>query len=170
MATPDFDNIVGGPAQFLLDDTEIGHTAGGISSKITPNQRMVTVDQFGNSECNVRHQGDVVRMTVPFAEWTVTTLPEVYNPGRDQTTGGGTGKYLGIGRSAGYIYTTADAKIVPRLSADSAKKLQFWRATPIGEFELAFNNEDDRIFNTEFACLVDESKTDGELVGKILVN
>lgn len=166
----DFDNLTSGPAQFLLDDNEIGHTAGGISANISPINRMRTVDHFGESAVGVVHQGDEVRLTVPFAEWAAATLAEVYNPGNVSNVSASSSGYIGVGRSSGYIYTTADAKIVPRLSADTAKKLQFWRATPIGELELQHNADDDRVFSTEFACLVDESKTDGELIGRIFVN
>lgn len=168
--TPDFDNVVGGPACVKIGDVAQGHTAGGISIKVTPNNRPVLVDQFGTGECNVRHQGDVVRATIPFAEWIAGTFTTIYNPGRDVTTGGSTGRYLGIGRSAGYIYTTADLKLVPFLTADAAKLVQFYRATPIGDFEFKFNDKDDRIFQVDYACLVDETKTDGELTGKIFLN
>lgn len=168
MATPDFDNLTHGPAIFQLADTEIGHTHGGISCTITPQNRAQNVDQFGSSECNIIHTGDEVRMNVPFAEWTADTLAEVYEPGNNQTATS-SADYLGIGRSSGYIYTTQDAKIVPRLTADAAKRIQMWRATPIGDFELMHNSDDDRIFEVEFACLVDESQTDGELIGKLQI-
>lgn len=167
MSAPDYDNIIGGPAQFQLTDTEIGHTSGGISATISPQNRMRSVDEFGNSEVAVIHTGDQVRMTVPFSEWAAATLAEVYNPGNDQTAAGSGAAYLGIGRSAGYIYTAQDAKIIPRLAANTAKRLQFYRATPIGELSIPFNNEADKILETEFACLTDEDQTDGELIGKL---
>lgn len=168
MSAPDYDQIVGGPAQFLKNDVEIGHTEGGISATISPQNRMRTVDEFGQGEVAVIHVGDQVRMSVPFAEWTADVLAASYNPGYDQTSGGGSGTYMGVGRSAGYIYTTADAKIVPRLAANANKRLQFWRTTPIGQLELNFNNEADRILECEFACLVDEDQSnDGELIGKM---
>lgn len=167
MSAPDYDQMVGGPAQFLLTDAEVGHTEGGISATITPQQRMRTVDQFGGGEVELIHTGDQVRLSVPFAEWTADVLTESYNPGYDQTAASGE-KYMGVGRSAGYIYTTQDAKIVPRLTANAGKQLQFWRASPIGNLELVHNNEADRIIEMEFACLVDEDQSnDGELIGKM---
>lgn len=160
----DVTKLVGGPAQALIDDAEIGHTEGGISATITPQNRMRTVDQYGGSAVAVIHTGDEVRVTIPWAEWVKATVDEIYDPGADLGASG-----IGIGRSAGYIYTTADLKIVPRLSADVAKKLQFYKACPIGALELAFDGDNDRIFSTEFACLVDTAKTDGNLIGAILV-
>jgi len=165
MATPDVDNLTSGPAQFQLTDTEIGHTQGGITCTVSPQNRARNVDQFGVSEVDMVHQGDEVRMTAPFAEWSADTLSEVYNPGNDQTAAVSGPTYLGLGRSSGFIYTAQDAKIIPRLAADAAKRIQMYRATPIGDFELTHNEDDDRVFETEFACLVDESKTDGELIG-----
>jgi len=168
MATPDFDNVTAGPAQFLLEDAEIGHTSGGIKVTITPKNRMRVVDQFGEGECAVIHTGDTVRIAVPFSEWISDVLQEVYNPGFAELASSD-GTYLGIGRSAGYIYTDKDAKIVPRLSADANKKLQFFRVTPVGQFELNHDKDNDRIFNVEFTALVDEDQDDGELIGKIFV-
>lgn len=162
----DVDNVLGGPGYTTLGGTAIGHTQGGITAKISPKNRPVTVDQFGVSEVNIRHTGDESRMTIPFAEWAAATIAEIYNPGNDQTAGSGA-NYMGIGRSAGYIYTTQAAVIIPFLTAEAAKKISFHRSTPIGEFEVGFNNENDRIFNIEFANLVDESQDDGELIGKI---
>lgn len=164
---PDFDNLTSGPAKFLLTDEEIGHTQGGIGATITPQNRMRNVDQFGEGECDIVHTGDQVRMSVPFCEWTMASLRESYAPGNDQTEASSGATYLGIGRSSGFIYPTQDAKIVPFLTADADKRCQFWRAAPIGEFELMHNSDDDRIFENEFACLVNEDKDDGELIGRL---
>lgn len=169
MATPDVGNISHGPAQFQLNDTEIGHTAGGVVATITPQNRPRVVDQFGASEMDIIHNGDEVRMTVPFAEWTADVLSEVYNPGNDQTAASSGATYLGIGRSAGYIYTTQSAKIIPRLSSLAAKRIEFHRVTPIGELSLNHVAEEDRLLEMEFACLTDEDQSDGERVGKLQV-
>lgn len=165
----DFDNVVAGPASLLLDDVELGHTQGGIEATFTPKNRPRVVDKFGESECAIIHQGDECRLSIPLAEWTAESLKAVYEPGNDQTGAGGD-KYLGFGRSAGYIYQPADAKIVPILAADAGRKIHIYKAVPIGEIKLPFKAEDDRIFQTEWAGLVDESKTDGELIGKIYLS
>lgn len=162
----DVDNVLGGPGYVTLGGTAIGHSQGGITAKISPKTKEVTVDQFGVSAVNLRHTGDECRMTIPFAEWSAGTLAAVYNAGNNQTAGSGA-TYIGIGRSAGFIYTTVEAIILPFLTADVAKKITFHRSTPIGEFEIGFTPENDRLLNVEFANLVDESKTDGELIGKI---
>ncbi len=167
MATPAVGNVTAGPAQVKLADTEIGHTEGGVVVTITPQNRARIVDQFGQAEVAILHQGDLVRVVVPWAEWTADVLAEVYNPGDDQTAAASGEKFMGIGRSAGFIYTTQDLKVIPRLTADIALRLQMFLATPMGELVLNHNDADDRIFSTEFACLVDESKTDGQLIGKI---
>lgn len=159
-----------GPAQVQLADAEIGHTQGGVEATITPQNRARNVDQYGVGEVAFIHTGDEVRIMCPWAQVDAATLAEVYNPGNDQTSGGSSGAetYMGIGRSAGYIYTTQDMKIIPRLAAQAAKRLQFYKTTPIGEFSQMLNGgEDDRVFEVEFAALIDTSKTDGELIGKM---
>lgn len=170
MAAPDASKIVSGPAQFLLASAEIGHTQGAITSTFSPQNRGRNVDEFGASEVAIIHNGDTCRLTVPFAEWAADTLAEIYDPGNDQTEAGASGSggtYLGFGRAAGYVYQTQEAQIIPRLAAAAQKFLQFWKVTPIGEFQLTWNAETDRIFETEFACLTDETQTDGELIGRI---
>ena len=165
MATPDIDNLTSGPAKVTLAATEIGHTSGGVGFTITPQNRARNVDQFGVGEVDIIHQGDECRMTIPWAEWTASVLAEIYEPGDDQTAA--TNALIGIGRTSGYIYTTQAAQIIPRLTADAGKLIDFARVTPIGEISFQHNADDDRIFETEFACLVDESKTDGQLIGSI---
>lgn len=162
-------NLVSGPAKFLVATTQLAHTFGGITAKISPKNRMRKVDQFGEGPVDVIHQGDDVRMTVPFAEWTAAVLGAIYNPGASNT-GSGTGAFIGVGRSAGFIYVPAACDIVPFLAADVAKKVSMYRAVPVGELTLGFDNEKDRIISVEYACLIDETKDDGLLIGKIFLN
>ncbi len=164
----DATNLVGGPAKVEIAGNEMGHTVGGVTATITPQQRMRTVDQFGDGALDVIHVGDEVRCTIPFGEWTPATLAEVYAPGNNKTAED-TNKYMGFGRSAGFIYGAKLLSIIPRLAADAAKLVRFWRATPIGAIGLNFNHTEDRIFNTEFACLVHEWETDGQLIGVIML-
>lgn len=161
----DFDNITHGPAVVTLDSTELGHTSGGgVAATIAPQNRPRTVDKFGNSACAIIHTGDQCRAAIPFAEWTYAMLQEVYQPGTAGTT------YVGLGRSAGFIYPQSELQIAPRLAADAAKLILFWKVSQIGDFEIGHNADDDRIFECEFEAQVDESKTDGELIGKIAVS
>lgn len=161
-------NVIGGPAQFKLADVQVSHTQGGITINVKPNQHMVNVDQYGVSVINVRHTGDDVKMKVPFAEYSAIALAEIYEAGNDQTAAGGS-KYMGVGRTAGYLYVKQDAKAVPYLSADAAKLVQMWAVTPIGEIVQDFQVDKDRITEVEFVCCVDTSKTDGEKIGKIVL-
>lgn len=164
----DVANICHGPAQLQLTDVEIGHTQGGIEATITPQNRPRNVDQYGVGEVAIIHTGDEVRVMVPWAELKAAVLAEVYNPGNDQSGASSGADYLGIGRSAGYIYTAQDMKIIPRLAAQAAKRIQFWKTTPIGEFSQMFDGgESDRVFEVEFAALIDPSQDDGELIGMI---
>lgn len=166
--TVSVDNVLGGPAQFQIATTQIGHTMGGISCTVKPQQHAVTVDMYGKTAMNFRHEGDEVKIKTPLAEYSAAVLAEIYNPGDDQTAAGGS-KYLGFGRSAGYIYTASAANIVPYLAADAAKKVTFWRVTPIGEVSQEFSTDKDRIMDVEFACMGDSSKTDGQLIGQMIL-
>jgi hypothetical protein len=161
-------NVLSGPASALFDDQATGHTQGGIKSTVSPKNRARKVDKYGDGECDYIHLGDEVRITIPFAEFQAAELGTIYAAGSDQTAATGA-KFLGIGRSAGFIYADADLKIVPLLTADAAKKIQFFRVVPIGSIEQMFKAEDDRILSMEFAALVDEAATDGALIGKMFL-
>jgi hypothetical protein len=110
------------------------------------------------------------RINTTLAEWTAESLAIVYNPGNNTTaaTGSGSGvRYIGIGRQAGYIYTTTTADVIPYLTADAGRGAFFERVTPVGEFTVDHKADTDRLFACEWVCLVKESNTDGELIGKI---
>ena len=164
----DVSKVIGGPADVKLgaDGAEavIGHTTGGITASITPQNRERIVDQYGSTAVAIIHTGDEVRITVPWAEWTAATLNEVYDPGVDA------GSFKGIGRSAGYIYTVQSMVILPYLTADAAYKVQFYKTTPIGEVSMGFNNDDDRILEVEYAAVADPTETDGQLLGKLYIS
>lgn len=163
--------VTAGPAQLQLDAAQVGHTQGGIAATITPQVRARNVDRYGVGEMEQIHTGDEVRVTAPLCEWASATLAEVYNAGNDQlSAGSGSNPYLGVGRSSGYRYTTKNLRVIPFLSTDVGKRMEFWKATPIGALTVNHDSDNDRIFETEFACLVDESKTDGELNGRIYLS
>ena len=154
-------DIVGGPADVKLGGGTIGNTTGGVTATITPQNRERIVDQYGSTALAIIHTGDECRVTVPWSEWVATTLNEVYDPGLDA------GSFKGIGRSAGYIYTTQEMIVTPYLAADAGDTVQLFATTPIGEVSMAFNNDDDRILEVEYAAVAKTDETDGHLIGKM---
>lgn len=167
----DTEFVTGGPAQLLLSDSVVGHTEGGIAVSIAPQNRARMVDEFGSSAVEQIHTGDEVSVTAPLTEWTADSLREVYEPGRDQLAiGSGSAPYLGIGRTGGYVYVAQDLKVTPFLTADATKKIQLFRATSVGEISINHDADEDRIFSVQFRGLVDDERTDGELIGKVLLH
>jgi len=157
----DVTEITGGPAYIELSSTAIGHTQGGITATVTPSNRPRTVDEYGNSEIAIIHTGDTSRVGVPFCQWSNATWKEMYNPGLDGTT------YVGLGRKAGYHYTTKQLDILPFLTADAGKYLEFAKATPIGDIVVGHALDSDRVMTIEFATLVDPAATDGKTIGQV---
>jgi len=158
-------DIVGGPADVKLgtsgSEATIGNTTGGVTATITPQNRERIVDKYGSTALAIIHTGDEARVTVPWAEWIGATLNEVYDPGTDA------GAFKGIGRSAGYIYSTQSMIITPYLTADAGDTVEFFATTPIGEVSMAFNNDDDRIMEVEYAAVADTTQADGKLLGQM---
>jgi hypothetical protein len=162
----DSENLIGGPAQVQIDDAALAHTNGGIQLDISPKNRAVKVDQFGESEMFFRHTGDEVRLTVPFAEWIDDVLAAMYPQGNDQTAAVSGSKYMGIGRAAGFIMPAVDVKVIPFLTADAGKRWHAPKAVQIGQLQIKWAVGDDAVFNHQFACCVDEAAAAGELNGK----
>ena len=163
-------NITAGPAKVLLGATQLPHTENGVTVKVSPKNRMRQVDKWGVGNIDVIHTGDDVRINTSLAEWAAETLGVVYNPGNNTTAATGTGsgvRYIGLGRSAGYIYTVTTMDVVPYLTADVGKGAFFERVTPVGDFSLEHGSDKDRLFSVEWVGLVKETNTDGELIGKI---
>jgi len=168
---PDITNLVSGPATVKVDDTELAHTQGGITFSLNASQRTQTVDKYGSSAVGIVHMGDEVGVTAPFGEWDIAIFDEIYQPGDYRASGSSSaGTSQGFGRSAGYVYTTADLKVVPIATSLAEKLVQIFKAVPVGEFELTFDTESDRIFNVQYTAIVDETKDDGRLLGAIFDN
>ena len=133
----DTSKFTNGPGYLYVDGDLISHTQGGITVSVTPSTRNRTCDIYGESALQVIHQGDDCRITAPLAQWTAETLKAVYDPGDDQTESGGTdGGFLGIGRTAGYFYTTRPVEVVPVASNIAHLKTAFWRCCPVGQVEI----------------------------------
>lgn len=160
----DLSKLTAGPAYLKVGGDAISHTQGGVTINITPGNRNRTVDLYGDSPVAVIHTGDECRITAPLAQWTAVVLKAIYDPGADQTS---SDKYLGIGRSAGYIYQTKEVAVVPVAVTLAGMMAKFWKCCPVGQLELTHTYSDDRVFNAEFLALVDESKTDGQLMGAL---
>ena len=162
----DSSKITSGPANVVAGGTDLGHTQGGTTIKVAPQHRMRVVDQFGASPVDIIHTGDDVRVTTNVAEYVIENLLEVFDPAFD---GSGTASpYMGVGHTAGRIYSDSVLQVVPAATADADKGAEFHRASPVGEFELAFSHDADRVLKAEFVCLIDDSQTnEGELIGKL---
>lgn len=161
--------LIGGAVQVNVDGAAVSHTRGGVTVNITPETREQTVDQHGNTAVGVVHVGDSVRVTVPYVQWDAATLLEMYDPGLDATTSSSGGpEYVGLGRSAGYIYTARALVLLPFITSEQDKAIEFWRATPVGDLEIALTNEDDRILEREYVAMADPSNhNEGEFIGRL---
>lgn len=161
-------NLIGGAVQVKVDGTAVSHTRGGVKVDIKPQTREQTVDNYGNTAVNVVHVGDSVNVTVPYVQWDNATLLEMYDPALNATTSSSGKEYVGVGRSAGYVYRARALLLLPFITAQQNKALEFWRATPVGDLSIALSNENDRILERQYVCMADPSHhNDGEYIGRL---
>ena len=96
----------------------------------------------------------------------------MYDPALDGTSSSSGGdEFIGIGRSAGYIYQARNLLLLPFIASEQGKSLEFWRATPVGDLEIALTNEDDRILEREYVCMADPAgHEEGEFIGRLYIS
>ena len=157
----DFDNVLNGPAEVLIDDILLSHTQGGASIQVSPQTRAVMVDQFGNGECNIVDIGLTARATIPFGEWSDAVLEQLSPVGADGTY------YWGLGNEAGGYITAVDLKIVPFVTANENKRVEIYRAAAVGQYTLNFGVQQQIIAEQQYACLVDEDLDDGDRIMRL---
>lgn len=161
----DCSSILSGPADFKLGGDALGHTQGGTSVKYEPKNRPVTVDQYGETPCKFVHVGDDLRVSTSFAQWAGAVLKASTPSGLDDSAS--SPGAIGVGRSAGYVYSTQALIVLPLLSADAAKLITVHKAHAVGGWEIPFKPDEDRIFSVEFVAVLDATKTDGKLLATL---
>lgn len=159
--------ILSGPSDIKIGADAYGHTQGGTKVTYEAKTRPVNVDALGETACNLYHTGDSLMVSTSLAQWASKTVLAAFASGGDGSAD--TPPKVGLGRLAGYIYTSVALDIVPLASAQAAKHVLVHRAVSQGQTELNFNNENDRVVNLEWMALADDTKADGYKIAHVFV-
>ncbi len=143
--------------------SDLGHTIGGVEVTYTPEYKEVMVDKYGKSVVEKFLVGERVKAKFSLAEWTLANLQVAI----DQSTLQGDDSVSG-GSVAGKRASTKAGLLVlhPIENAASVKDDDFsiYKAVSTGELTIANNNEGERVLPVEMDGLIDENRSDGNML------
>lgn len=157
-------NVPLGVCDVYVGGRHVGHTIGGVELVYSPEFHETKVDKFaGVAERWLI--GEDFYAKVPMAESTLTNIKEAIthaNAGTD---------FVSVGSNAGKRSSPAAELVRLHPIANAADDLSddayIYKAHVSNEITLPYKNDGERIIEAEFHGLVDESRTDGNLLGLI---
>lgn len=165
MPTPNALNIKVGAAIAKINGSEVGHTQNGSEVVITSKYKDVMVDRYGESVVQKVLNGMSMTAKLVVAEATIANILAAIPFGDDNTDN------VGIGRKAGALATDEAVQLVlhPQENDDADLSLDviMWKAISSQPVTLPFKNDNETAMEITFEAIVDETKTDGNLLGLI---
>lgn len=162
-------NVRIGDCDVFLDEVHLGHTKGGVEFTFEREFEDLTVDKYGNMPLDMALTGQNLLIKAFLAEITNDVL-NVAIPEGAYALGSEDDK-LGLGRDSGYLLRN-DAKplrLHPRSRAadDHSEDVYIWQAVSVENVEMGYKVDEQRIIETTFRALVDETQPDGSRLGRI---
>lgn len=166
----DINNVQIGRQTITFDTTELGHTDGGCEFSYEPTYTDILVDAYGETVADKVLTGEAVKVTVPLAETTLDRLKTAIPTGT--FVDGGTSQKLTIGSEAGTKRLSDYAKTLLLHPAwldtsDKSLDITLHKAVVISEVALPFKVDEKTVYEVEFLALIDETKTNGDLLATI---
>lgn len=157
-------NIKLGVCTVTFKGVDLGHTIGGVTVTYTPEYKETSVDKFGKSIVEKFLVGERVKAKFSLAEWTLANLQKVI----DQNTLQGDDS-ISVGSIAGKKATVNAGMLLLHPIENAASNLNddfgIYKATIAGsELEIAYNNEGERVLPCEFDGMIDENRSDGNML------
>lgn len=155
-----------GVCEVTYKGVALGHTIGGVVVTYSPEYKEVMVDKYGSSVVEKFLVGERIKAKFSLAEWTLANLQVAI----DQATLQGDDS-VSIGSNAGKRASAKAGLLVlhPVENAASVKDDDFsiYKAVSTGELEITNNNEGERVLPVEMDGLIDENRSDGNMLAFI---
>ena len=158
-------NVKLGTCKVYFKGVDLGHTIGGVEVTYAPEYQETKVDQFtGIAERWL--VGEKLSAKVPLAESTLVQIRAAMTHASDDADDAVT-----LGSYAGKRSSTLAGLLVLHPIANEATNydddVAIYKAHSSGEVTLPFKNDGEKIIEVMFDGLVDEGRTDGNLLGFI---
>lgn len=162
-------NVRIGDCDVFFGGVALGHTKGGVEFTFEREFEDLTVDKYGSMPVDMALTGQNLMIKAFLAEITNDVMNVAIPEGKYAL--GATDDKLGLGTDSGYLLRQ-DAKVLrlhPRSRAvsDLSEDVNIWLAVSTENVELGYKIDEQRIIETTFRALVDETKPDGSRLGQI---
>lgn len=162
------DNIRIGACKVYYKSVDMGHTKGGVTLTKSPEEVKLTVDQWGETPVDYAVNGEEWTIEARLTEHQLTLLRQLFPT--TEEAGANDGR-LTFGRNAGFRLRTQAGQLVLHPLAndptDASEDVVFYKAVPMGEVEVEYTNEDQRVYTVTFVALVETGNADGYWLGHI---
>lgn len=143
-----------GPANLHYNANYLGATQGGVTVAITGEIYRQVIDAYGSTPIGAYEMATNITVTTPLKEETITKLGRLCQFANDNTTA------LQFGRYVGRALTGYRLIVLPY--DDQAHDIIIYKAVPEVDWSLTYSNDGERVYNTKFFGMIDESRTDND--------
>lgn len=159
-------NINLGVCSVSRNGVDLGHTIGGVIIRYAPEFHETKVDKFGNSVVEKFLIGERISAEFSLAEWTLSNLLVAIEQGTQVADDS-----VSIGSNAGKRSSAKAAHWVfhPIENAASVRDedVGIYKGVVSNELEIAYNNEGERVLPVVVDGLIDENRSDGNMLAFI---
>ena len=149
-----FDNFRIGAGSLTIDGVDVGHTTpDGIVVTYEPEVHEHMSGKYGNTPVKASLIGQRLTLQITMAEATVANMEKAF-AGVNLSAGA-----IQFGGVAGREVEGAELVMTPY---DGTAPWTFHNAVPTSSVEMAYQVENERVYQVTFVALVDESQADGE--------
>lgn len=156
-------NVRIGDAEVYLDGVHQGHTKGGVELSFEREIEDLTVDQHGTSPVELALTGHNLTVKAFFAE----IVPDRWKSSVPEA--GTSGNVVGFGTDSGELFRqhAKTLRLHPRNKPanDYTEDVTIWLAVSVENVEQAYKIDEQRVFETTFRALIDDTKGDGFRLG-----
>lgn len=162
----DISNVQLGVCDVTFNGVNLGHTKGGVEVAYEPVYTDIMVDKYGETVVEKRLNGEKYTAKFAMAEYTIPNL-RVAIP-QSQFAGAGNAR-LTIGAIAGKKATDDAAQLVLHPISEGTRRhdVVMHKAYVESQILLPHKNDEEKIIEVTMVALLDESKSDGNLLGFI---
>jgi hypothetical protein len=163
----DVRNIQLGVCSVIFKGVDLGHTIGGVTASYKPTFHKTKVDKYGESVVEQFLVGEELSAELNLAEVTIANFLAALNQGTAAADDAVTlGSFAGKRASA-----NAGHLVLHPLNSPASDTRQFdfaiYKAIPTGELKLEHKNDGEKVLPVLFEGIVDENRSDGNLLGFI---
>ncbi len=165
MSAWDLSRVVSGPAELTVGGVAVGRTWGPVKARFTPLLREETAAYTGLTPVDFTVVGVRAEVVVTLAEHVIENLI-LAMPHLLAASG-----YAGVGYLPGLRLAEGASELtlhpVARDAGDTTEDVTLHHAVCVGVAEMEYSNEADRLVEARFVGLVDTSRANGDMVGRI---